>query len=614
MTQPAVTRPTAEASRVAGMKLDGFIRHYRGMAIVRFGMVAGIVIILSRVASPAYVAWFGVLHASLYGVLMWAVAVAARDPDAVRALKTLTVRTGLIVSLISIHACWMALDVRAHATSGLVKMETGLLLIGVLMFTALQVHMSRLNYLAAIAPSIVSMLWVGLDNKFQGPGHGLMGAVIIFVIAVVAATLRQQSTDRTLSDVRLALEEKNQELTRMVAQAEAARAAAEAANRAKSDFLAVTSHEIRTPLNAVLGLAEALRREDLTGRQRDLTEGIHQAGALLTRLLNAVLDISRIEAGKMTLAAAPFDVRHMAETLVKVWTPRASERGVLLVLDLTDLPRPCIVRADGGKVEQALVNLVSNAVKFSPAGGAVTIRLAGEPGHDEAGGDDLALTLEVADEGPGVPAEDRQRIFGAYEQTELGRDAGGAGLGLAICAGNLRLMGGAIGVDRAPGGGALFRFTFSAPVAEAELAVSQAGGADPALDAARPLRVLAAEDNAANRHVLRALLEPLPIDLVLTENGVQALEAVAAGRFDLVLMDANMPVMDGLTALRAIRAGPGASAATPVWMLTANVFEEDVARYRAAGADGVLKKPIDLDELFGAIQAAAGQAEKREAA
>ncbi|MDQ0466464.1 signal transduction histidine kinase/ActR/RegA family two-component response regulator [Caulobacter ginsengisoli] len=601
MTQPAAPRTTREA-----MKLDGFIRHYRGMAIVRFGMVAGIVAILSRVASPAYVAWFGVLHASLYGVLMWAVAVAARDPDAARALKTLTVRTGLIVALISIHACWMALDVRIHTTSGAVRMEAGLLLIGVLMFTALQVHMSRLNYLAAIAPSIVSMLWIGIDSRFQGPGHGLVGALLIFVIAVVAATLRQQSTDRTLSDVRMALEEKNQELTEMVAEAQAARAAAEAANRAKSDFLAVTSHEIRTPLNAVLGLAEALRRETLSGRQRDLTEGIHEAGALLTRLLNAVLDISRIEAGKMTLAAAPFDVRRMAETLVKVWTPRASERGILLVLDLSDLPEPCVVRADGGKIEQALVNLVSNAVKFSPADSEIAITLAGR--ETEAG---LALDISVADQGPGVSAEDRERIFEAYEQTDLGRGSGGAGLGLAICAGNLSLMGGAISVGEAPGGGALFGFSFEAPIAQAE---TTADAADSELDLqeGRPLRVLAAEDNAANRHVLRALLEPLPIELVLTEDGAQALEAMAAGVFDLVLMDANMPVMDGLTALKAIRARGGLTAATPVWMLTANVFEEDVARYRAAGADGVLRKPIDLDELFGAIRAAANRAETRE--
>jgi signal transduction histidine kinase/ActR/RegA family two-component response regulator len=610
MTQPAASRPSPKSAADA-VKLDGYIRHYRGMALIRFAMVIGIVLILSTVAGPGYVAAFGLLHASLYGVLVWAVSVAQRDPDSSRALRRLTVRTALIVGLISVHACWMALDMRMSAANPTIRLEAGLLLIGVLMFTALQVHMSRIGYGLAIAPPVAAMLWVGSVGRAQSPGHGFMAAVAIFVLAVIAATLRQQFTDRTLSKVRLDLELKNMALTEMVAEAQAARAAAEAANRAKSDFLAVTSHEIRTPLNAVLGLAEALRRETLSGRQRELTEGIHEAGALLTRLLNAVLDISRIEAGMMTLAAAPFDVRRMAESLVKVWTPRASERGVLLVLDLKDLPDPCVVRADGGKIEQALVNLVSNAVKFSPSGGEIAIILTGRPiGGGESEGR-LALNIQVADQGPGVSAQDRERIFEAYEQTELGRGCGGAGLGLAICAGNLSLMGGAISVGEAPGGGALFGFRFEAPVAQAEMRV-EAGSDDLDLGDGRPLRVLAAEDNAANRHVLRALLGPLPIELVLAEDGAQALQAMAAGAFDLVLMDVNMPVMDGLTALKAIRSSGNSAAATPVWMLTANVFDEDVARYRAAGADGVLKKPIDLNELFGAIQAAANRAETRE--
>jgi CheY-like chemotaxis protein len=171
----------------------------------------------------------------------------------------------------------------------------------------------------------------------------------------------------------------------------------------------------------------------------------------------------------------------------------------------------------------------------------------------------------------------------------------------------MALIGGTISVDDAPDGGAAFRFAFDAPTAE----VADAAAADhsaPVLDDERPLRVLAAEDNVANRHVLRVLLEPLSVDLTLVENGREALEAMAAEAFDIVLMDANMPVMDGLDALRAIRAGGGPGAATPVWMLTANVFEEDVARYRNAGADGVVRKPIDLAELFAALSDASARA------
>jgi CheY-like chemotaxis protein len=274
---------------------------------------------------------------------------------------------------------------------------------------------------------------------------------------------------------------------------------------------------------------------------------------------------------------------------------------VTLVADLDGLPAPCGLVADGGKVEQVLINLVSNALKFSPRGGQVVIRVSARGGAVAGAG--LAVKIEVIDQGPGVTVEDRERIFQVFEQTDAGRALGGAGLGLAICAGNLALMGGGIRVDDAPDGGAVFAASFEAPACVLSSVEAEAVEAQ-GLDAERPLRVLAAEDNAGNRHVLRALLEPLAISLTLVEDGAQALEALAAGPFDMVLMDANMPVMDGLTALRAIRAS---GSTIPVWMLTANVYEEDVSRYRAAGADGVVRKPIALEELFAALSDAAAR-------
>lgn len=581
------------------LKLDGFVRHYRGMARVRLGTVAGLTVLLATLASPAFTIWFGLLHLSLYLTMFWAVEVAARKPDASEALRDLTLRTGLLAFLISLHVCWMALDIRIHTTNPTVRTETGLLIIGVLMFAALQVHMSRRGYVAAIAPSVGAMALIVLDRSYSVPSSHFGAAVAVFVAAVIAASWRQQSTDRTLWQARMALEEKNAALTALVAEAEAARRQAEAANRAKSDFLAMTSHEIRTPLNAVLGLTEALHRSRLTTAQKEMAAGVLDAGALLKRLLDAVLDITRIEAGKMTLEAAPFDLRRMAATVVRVWTPRAKERGVTLVLDIDGLPTPCGLLADGAKIEQALVNLLSNAVKFSPRGGTVTVRMSAVTG--DAG---LTVTVEVLDQGAGVPTADRARIFETFEQTCEGRAMGGAGLGLAICAGNLALMGGTIAVDDAPGGGAAFRFSFTAPTTDVDVA-APADASAPLFDQERPLRVLAAEDNAANRHVLRVLLEPLAVSLTLVENGAEAVSAMAGGAFDIVLMDANMPVMDGLAALRAIRAAGGPAARTPVWMLTANVFEEDVTRYRAAGADGVVRKPIDLAELFAALADAA---------
>lgn len=585
----------------AALKLDGYVRHYRGMAVVRFAMALGLSAIVGIVAGGVYAIGFGLLHFALYGVLFWAVEVAARDPDQEVALRKLTIRTGLVTFLISLQACAMALEVREGATTMVVRLETGLLIIGVLMFTALQVHMSRLGYAAAIAPSIASMIWISINGDTgMASGHFAI-AVCLFVAAVVAASWRQQATDRTLANVRLALEEKNAALTALVVEAEAARAQAEAASRAKSDFLAMTSHEIRTPLNAVLGLAEALNRSRLTVRQKDMAKGVVDAGALLKRLLDSMLDIGRIEAGKTTLSVAPFDLRQAVETVVRIWTPRARDHGVTLVADLDGLPTPCGLIADGGKVEQVLINLVSNALKFSPRGGKVVIRV-GASGVTSGVG--LAVRIEVIDQGPGVTAQDRERIFQVFEQTDAGRALGGAGLGLAICAGNLALMGGGIDVGDAPdGGGAVFRAVFEAPtcvLTDAEADAVEAEG----LDAERPLRVLAAEDNAGNRHVLQALLEPLAVSLTLVEDGAQALEALAKGPYDMVLMDANMPVMDGLTALRAIRAS---GSAIPVWMLTANVYEEDVSRYRAAGADGVVRKPIALEELFAALSEAAAR-------
>ena len=396
-----------------------------------------------------------------------------------------------------------------------------------------------------------------------------------------------------------AIERKRAEeaLLEKVAEAESQRRAAEAANHAKSNFLAVTSHEVRTPLNAVLGLAQALRMEALTAKQGELVDGVLDAGAMLMRLLNAVLDVSKIEAGKMSLSSAPFDLEATARTLVQIWSARAAELGLELKLDLEDLPLGCRLVSDPGKIEQVLVNLISNAAKFSPPGGQITVRVAANALEDGR----RRVRAEVLDQGLGVPLAERERIFAAFEQTEIGREAGGAGLGLSICAGHVALLGGTIGVDDAPGGGARFWLEFDAETDAAPVEIETAEAS--AQGETGGFRVLAAEDHPVNRQVLQALLEPLGLDLVFAENGLQALEAMAASSFGLVLMDVNMPVMDGVDALKAIRQMSGESGRTPVFMLTANVFDEDVRRYLAEGADGVLKKPVDVQELYRVVGA-----------
>jgi CheY-like chemotaxis protein len=291
--------------------------------------------------------------------------------------------------------------------------------------------------------------------------------------------------------------------------------------------------------------------------------------------------------------------------VVRVWSAHAQAVGVLLSFEDADPQLAYGLLADEAKLEQTLVNLVSNSLKASPSSGSVVVRLAGVA-KDQV----LSALVEVRDTGAPVPPEDRARMFDAFDQTERGRNLGGSGLGLSICAANMALMGGEIGVDDAPadqaqegegipsksgGRGAVFWVAF-----EAEILTPPAAGSPVEACVAVPIRVLAAEDNPANRRVLAALLAESPTQLVFAEDGAQALDAWRAEAFDLVLMDVNMPVLDGVAALARIRELETSTLRpyTPVWMLTANVFDDDVARYRADGADGVLRKPIDTAALF----------------
>jgi len=401
-----------------------------------------------------------------------------------------------------------------------------------------------------------------------------------------------------------ALAKQNRILTRLALEAAAQARAAEAASRAKSAFLAVTSHEIRTPLNAVLGLARVLSTQVAAPDHREMTRGIVESGEMLVRLLSAVLDFSRIEAGAVVAQSQAYSLADLTRRAANLWSPRCAESGVSLVLDQSGFLASGLQLGDPDKVEQTLVNLLSNALKFTPAGDEIRIRLSGPD-------TDGACRLEVSDGGPGVAASDRERVFIAYEQTEDGRKAGGAGLGLAICAGNIEALGGQIMTDRDETDRSRFWFSFPAPPAEAP-APAAAEPETPTV--ANRIRILAAEDNAANRRVLQLLLDQVGVDLTCVEDGDAALRAVQAQSFDLVLMDANMPIMNGPEAVRAIRALGGALADLPIQMLTANVFEDDIRAYVEAGANGVLSKPIEIPSLYAAIAAAGGARDQREAA
>ena len=395
----------------------------------------------------------------------------------------------------------------------------------------------------------------------------------------------------------LAMKKQNRALVRLAKEAAAQAQVAEDASRAKSQFLAVTSHEIRTPLNAVLGMAQVLSQRPLSPDDLEMAQGIRDSGEMLLRLLNAVLDYSRIDAGTVEARAEPVNIKGLAAQAVRLWTSRSQEMGVRLRLEVGDQVGDELRLVDPGKIEQTLVNLLSNALKFSPDGSEIIVRLMADD-------DPTRLRFEVIDGGPGVPEADRNRIFEAFEQTADGRRAGGGGLGLAICRGNVEALEGRIHTDRDEQGRSRFCFTFTGPPTDGVAASAPQPLVSTERPAGKTLRILAAEDNAANRRVLELLLGQLEVRLVCVEDGRQAVEAVQSQAFDLVLMDANMPVMSGIEAVRAIRALGGAYRDVPIQMLTANVFDDDIQAYLAAGVDGVLRKPIEVPSLYAAIAAA----------
>jgi len=383
-----------------------------------------------------------------------------------------------------------------------------------------------------------------------------------------------------------------------------ARRAAEEANRAKSDFLAVMSHEIRTPLNGVLGMAQAMDLEPLAPLQRDRVRVIRESGAALLDLLDDLLDISRIEAGRLTLDSHDFDLRAVVQGAHAAFAAEAAAKGLAFPLELD----PCVGgtwRGDSQRVRQLLTNLISNGVKFTHDG-EVAVRVA-----PSASG----VRLEVADTGIGIAPDRVARLFEKFVQADVSatRAYGGTGLGLSICQELCRAMGGAITVASAPGEGSTFALEL--PLRQVERTGSEAGALvlpENLSDGA--MRVLAAEDNAVNRMVLKALLAQFDLEPTIVENGAEAVRAWESAHWDLILMDVQMPTMDGPTATMTIRAREAVLGRprTPILAVTANTMSHQVASYRAAGMDDVVSKPLNVAELFTAMAAAVAPAAERE--
>ena len=380
------------------------------------------------------------------------------------------------------------------------------------------------------------------------------------------------------------------------AELRAAKEAAEASSSAKSQFLANMSHEIRTPLNGVLGMAQALDGDELAPAQKEKVAIILDSGKSLTALLNDVLDLTKIEAGKLEISAVPGDFLHTMKRTRQLFQAQAEDKGLELLVRY-DSNFPQRLAYDPVRVRQCIGNLLSNAIKFT-AKGRVEVAISAKG----SGAGQHMVSVEISDTGIGMSPETVGKLFSVFTQADSAttRKFGGSGLGLAISRQLARMMGGDLVVESREGKGSIFRLTFkaqeAAPAAATETVLARRSG-DASKRSLRGVRVLLTDDNAINRQVIKLFLAPQGCDIVEAANGKEALDKAASGDFDVILLDIHMPVMDGKEAIQRLRAANQPWSKMPVIALTADAMSGDREKYLALGMTDYVSKPVDQREL-----------------
>lgn len=511
------------------------------------------------------------------------------------------------------------------------KLETiglSVFLVNLLAITNVVTHASY----AGDESQFVYLLMVAFSSAILGPTLGVVGASLALVglgaafltvtgsdamvvnkiftgltavIGSFAAGVFLHRTVRSQVDFRVQSQDLLEIVERERMRAQTMADEADFANRAKTDFLANMSHELRTPLNGVVGIANTLATTKLDTQQKEMVDLIDASGRTLARLLSDILDFSKIEAGKVEIERAPFDLRAELDASALLLQTYAADKKLQFDVTYGEHARGWFY-GDAIRIKQIVANLVSNAVKFTDKGEVHVFINWSEASE--------ILEIKVVDTGIGFDKETGRRLFQRFIQadTSITRRFGGTGLGLAICRGLIEAMGGGMNWESEPGEGSTFIVRIPLEREEApSLSATTEAAIEPAVsEQDAPLRILAAEDHPTNQKVLRLILDPLGVDLTMCDDGMAALKAYQSSHFDVVLMDMQMPIMDGLSATQAIREHEKAHnlPATPIVMVTANAMRQHRDQALAAGANSHLAKPFTPVSLMNAIEQALSEA------